>query len=147
MAYVIHRRSRAGSTIGAATAALLHDVGRLILDQAGGPDPADGIADDRDPIEGDQQTSLALHQAGIGALVLERWGVPGSIVDAVRHHPDPFAQDGLDAHVVFVAAHVADELLFTSSGRDRETVRASAALLKVDLGAIAGVVVEQFLVD
>jgi putative nucleotidyltransferase with HDIG domain len=96
----------------ALTAALLHDIGKLVL-----------IADDpgrwaRLTTEA-RMRGLPLHEvelrregvthAATGAYLLSLWGLPDGVVEAVAHHHDPGSVPGfvLDARV---AVHIADAL-------------------------------------
>ena len=96
----------------ALTAALLHDIGKLVL-----------IADD--PRRWDKLTTEArerelplceveLEREGVthaatGAYLLSLWGLPDGVVEAVAHHHDPGSIPGLalDARA---AVHIADAL-------------------------------------
>ncbi len=69
-------------------AALLHDIGRLVLARAR-PDYLAPLAARRTPEERvrEELRELGIEHASIGGLLLERWGLPEGLVDAVaRHH-------------------------------------------------------------
>jgi putative nucleotidyltransferase with HDIG domain len=96
----------------AVTAALLHDIGKLVL-----------IADDPrrwvELSEAARRRSLPLHQieqeqdgvthAATGAYLLSLWGLPDGVVEAVAHHHDPGSFPGLALHPV-AAVHIGDVL-------------------------------------
>jgi HD-like signal output (HDOD) protein len=96
----------------AVTAALLHDIGELVL-----------IADGRGRwamLNAEaHRRQLPLHQielelegvthAATGAYLLSLWGLPDCVVEAVAHHHDPGAVPGLAFDAV-AAVHVADAL-------------------------------------
>ncbi len=96
----------------AITAALLHDIGQLVL-----------IADDpsqwRRLTEEAQRRGLPLYQveqdmqgithAATGAYLLSLWGLPDGVVEAVAHHHDPLAVPGAALDAV-AAVHIADAL-------------------------------------
>ncbi len=77
------------------TAALLHDVGKLILGSF--------VNEELEEIEAEaldgasfyeaEQKILGTDHAEIGALILDKWNFPDSIVTAVRCHHDPDCAD------------------------------------------------------
>ncbi|MEY2669377.1 MAG: hypothetical protein RJA59_2015, partial [Pseudomonadota bacterium] len=82
----------------AATAALLHDAGRLAI-LARLPELHGSILDlvsrsGREPQDVEREL-LSVNHARIGAYVLGLWGLPRTIVEAVeRHHDEGVLQDG-----------------------------------------------------
>jgi HD-like signal output (HDOD) protein len=99
-------------------AALLHNIGELLLVAAG---PASALA----AMELARQGDLALDDAEralgvvshahLGAYLLGAWGLPPSIVEAVAHHHDPRAieHEGLElVDAVHAAALVADHYVW-----------------------------------
>ncbi len=103
------------------TAALLHDVGKLVLGTF--------VADDFTEIEAALKQDLSLaeaeervlgnNHADIGAKILARWFLPADIVNAVRWHHTPESADKTDPMLDIV--HVANVLCLTigiGAGRD-----------------------------
>jgi len=94
------------------TAGMLHDVGLLIL---ASQEPAylaqviaGAQAENRPLFEAEQQARGSSH-AELGAHLLDLWGIPHTIVEAVAYHHAPRAAHGvLFDHVT--AVHVADAL-------------------------------------
>ena len=96
----------------AITAALLHDIGQLVL-----------IADDplgwRRLVEQSESRGVPLDQiehdlqgithATTGGYLLSLWGLPDGVVEAVAHHHDPLAVHGAALDAV-AAVHIADAL-------------------------------------
>lgn len=92
------------------TAALLHDVGKLVLGQF--------VADDAARIENEITKGVAFevaegmvlktNHADIGARILHQWSLPDNIVHAVRWHHDPESADHSDLMLDIV--HVANVL-------------------------------------
>ncbi len=92
------------------TAALLHDVGKLIL---GRPmaDAFDQINDEISrgiALEAAEEKVLGTNHADVGARILSQWSLPGNIVNAVRWHHDPEAAEKTDPMLDIV--HVANVL-------------------------------------
>ena len=103
------------------TAALLHDVGKLVLGTF--------VADDFTEIEAALKQHLSLEEAeekvignnhaDIGAKILTRWFLPSDIINAVRWHHAPEAADKIDTMLDIV--HVANVLCLMigiGAGRD-----------------------------
>ena len=92
------------------TAALLHDVGKLIL----GRPMADAFHQINDEIsrgialEAAEEKVLGTNHADVGARILSQWSLPGNIVNAVRWHHDPEAAEMTDPMLDIV--HVANVL-------------------------------------
>ena len=93
-------------------AALLHDVGKLII-ATQLPDRAKKIADRmrerNEPMEASERALFGTTHAEIGGYLLGLWQLPFPIVEAVTHHHSPsrLKPDQLD---VVVAVHVANYL-------------------------------------
>jgi len=103
------------------TAALLHDIGKLVLGSF--------IADDLDRIDAASAPGLSFEvaerevlgtdHAEIGATILESWSFPEEMVAAVRHHHDP--DQALKAAALIDIVHVANVLcLMIGIGVGRE---------------------------
>jgi putative nucleotidyltransferase with HDIG domain len=93
-------------------AALLHDIGRVILAVSGA-------------------SELDVHHAEVGACLLGVWGLPPPIVDVVAHHHAPSKIDPALAEVV-AAVHVADAI---DDDRADTIDRAFVESIGVDLDA------------
>jgi len=103
------------------TAALLHDVGKMVLGRYVKDDIA--VIDGEDmqdvPFEQVERSIFGIDHAEIGANILRRWSFPPSMITAVRWHHDP---DGAPktSHLIDVV-HVADVLcLMSGIGVGRE---------------------------
>ncbi|MGH2916497.1 MAG: HDOD domain-containing protein [Solirubrobacteraceae bacterium] len=96
----------------AVTAALLHDIGRLVLIADGGARlkqlneraRALGV-----PVHVIEQQGEGVSHAEIGAHLLSLWGLPDGIVEAVASHHNPSSVPGLSFDGV-IAVHIADAL-------------------------------------
>jgi putative nucleotidyltransferase with HDIG domain len=96
----------------AVTAALLHDIGKLVLLADG--DRRWTTLNDRAlkqqvPVYVIEQEADGITHAHIGAHLLSLWGLPDGIVEAVAHHHDPSAVDGLAFDGV-AGVHIANAL-------------------------------------
>jgi putative nucleotidyltransferase with HDIG domain len=96
----------------AVTAALLHDVGKLVL-IADGPERWIRLNDEARarnlPLHEVERELEGVTHADTGAYLLSLWGLPDSVVEAVAHHHDPDAFPGLAFDPV-AAVHIADSL-------------------------------------
>jgi putative nucleotidyltransferase with HDIG domain len=134
------------------TAGLLHDVGKLVM---GRFVEEDSLAIDALVSDGGmtfaaaEKDVLGLNHAEIGALILEKWALPESLLDVVRRHHEPGLAAG--GNILVDAVHVADGLcLMLGIGTGKESLRYEpepAAVqrlgLKVeDLGSVADMVLE-----
>jgi putative nucleotidyltransferase with HDIG domain len=94
------------------TAALLHDIGKLVIVAEGDRrwTQLNAQACEREvPIHVVEQEADGVTHADIGAHLLSLWGLPDPIVEAVAHHHDPASVDGLAFDGV-AAVHIANGL-------------------------------------
>ena len=72
-------------------AALLHDIGKLILGEFIKADSRhiESVVEKGEPMVRAEYLVLGTDHAEIGALILKRWSFPDDIVNAVRWHHDP----------------------------------------------------------
>lgn len=115
------------------TAALLHDVGKLVI---GDFMDVDFKAIEREAFgrgvsfEEAEREVLGADHAQIGAAVLEKWNLPGQVIQPVRWHHDP---DGTAPSRLVDIVHVADALCLSmgiGSGRDELYYRPSEAAIE-----------------
>jgi putative nucleotidyltransferase with HDIG domain len=103
------------------TAALLHDVGKMVLGRYVKEDIAaiDGEEMQGVPFEQVERSMFGIDHAEIGANILRRWSFPPAMISAVRWHHDPDAAPKPN-HLIDVV-HVADILcLMSGIGMGRE---------------------------
>lgn len=96
----------------AVTAALLHDIGKLVLISDGDQRWAQLNEQARTrqvPVHVVEQEAEGVTHAHIGAHLLSLWGLPDPIVEAVAHHHDPAGVDGL-AFDGIAAVHIGNGL-------------------------------------
>lgn len=95
----------------AATAAIVHDLGKLVID-ARMPEAAARVrARMRSESASDdtiEREEIGATHGAVGAYVLAAWGVALPVVEAVAHHHEPMR--GGEPSPVLVAVHVADAL-------------------------------------
>ena len=103
------------------TAALLHDVGKLVLGEFVKDDikKIEKIVSKDVSFEAAEQIVFGTDHAQIGAKILESWSLPAEIVSAVRWHHDPDAADETSTLIDIV--HVSNVLcLMIGIGAGRE---------------------------
>lgn len=83
------------------TAALLHDVGRLVLSRVSSEPPDTNQARAATPEERvhDERRRLGFDHASLGGLMIAGWGLPHGLVRAVRDHHTATAGDTLATFV------------------------------------------------
>jgi HD-like signal output (HDOD) protein len=107
-------------------AALLHDVGKLIL-AVRLPQPfeealAASLSQNR-PLYSVEEEMHGTSHAEIGAFLLALWGLPVSIVEAVSRHHHPVRAAGGGSMNIDSAVHIADLLVHEAeSGRESESM-------------------------
>ena len=123
-------------------AALLHDVGRLIL-ASKMPDQFRSIlalARERQcPIVAAEREIVGTSHAEIGAYLLGLWGIPNLAVEAIAYHHNPtgIPHVGFDSSVaVYVANLLADELATDANDTQREELGAADRAFLETLGLL-----------
>ncbi len=124
------------------TAALLHDIGKLILGR--NLDEAllhyldtarenDGLSEERAEIE-----VLGVNHAELGGLVAQHWNLPQVIVDGVSYHHAPqdlaaVDSDALIAHATLLCSRISDYIV-AGDGSELPAMDALLASSKIRLG-------------
>lgn len=90
------------------TAGLLHNIGKLVLGtwcQVDGTKIAKLAKLDVLSFDAAERELLRIDHAEVGAVLLERWGIPEEIVTAVRwhHQPEQCPHDRLGARLIHIA--------------------------------------------
>ncbi|RMG59344.1 MAG: HDOD domain-containing protein [Deltaproteobacteria bacterium] len=99
------------------TAGLLHDVGKIVLGSCLeiDPQPILGVAlRERVSIDIAEQMVLGIDHAEGGAILLESWNLPSSVVEAVRWHHQPDSPS-VKNQVLVDLIHVANALCYVCS--------------------------------
>ncbi len=116
------------------TAAVLHDIGQIVMDKLLDPHHFEEARNRHLLITAAERELIDVDHAELGALLLELWDVPKPIIDGVRHHHQPQLSEGLIAHAVFVADQIANELVDT--GHRPSSDPEIEAMLQHSLGAL-----------
>lgn len=121
-------------------AALLHDVGKLVLMDAYAGYPGQLLAGARTPDERvvAERRQLGVDHAVVGGVLARRWGLPDRLAESITRHHDPGGN--ADAAVI----RVADMLVHYRQGRpvDRNRLIAAASDAGVDDECLRGLMYE-----
>ncbi|HLN26721.1 MAG TPA: HDOD domain-containing protein [Gemmataceae bacterium] len=116
------------------TAALLHDIGKLVLGQFLTPELLAwlerAVTDGKQAAFQAEAEILSLHHGEAGGVIAQHWGLPDSIVRGIAHHHDPEnGEDGI-CYVTYLANVVAHRL--ESDPREERPGSQPTVLAKVD---------------
>lgn len=95
------------------TAALVHDVGKIVLAMSMGPRFAEAAQEataSKRPAHVVERERFGVSHAEVGAYLMALWGLPLNIVEAVAHHHNPAALRDRPTDVL-LAVHAADALV------------------------------------
>lgn len=115
------------------TAGLLHDVGKVVLNEFVAEDYieiARRVAQDHVAFSEAEEQVFGCSHAEVGARLAERWALPPGIVDCIRYHHAPLALERRDPYVD--AVHIADAiciLLGIGGGDDGLSYRACPTVM------------------
>jgi HD-like signal output (HDOD) protein/DNA-binding CsgD family transcriptional regulator len=123
-----------------AVAALLHDVGRLVLGELYGREFGLGLAADEEPEDRlrRERRELGIDHALVGGVLLRRWGLPAPLATAVeRHHAE-------DAEGLAAAVGLADLVAHQAGGGkvSGDALRAAGARVGIDEDGLRGLLFE-----
>jgi len=95
----------------AVSAALLHDVGKLLMSRFLGDELQEQLAEARE-LAGEtwmeaEREILGVHHAELGGLIVQTWGLPETMVRGICYHHDPDAWPEPVSYAVFLADSVA----------------------------------------
>jgi HD-like signal output (HDOD) protein len=101
------------------TAALLHDIGKLIVARFLRPEVRDLLRHAREQgalslVEAESEV-LGVDHGEIGGLVAQHWALPDSIVQGIQHHHAPERGRSVVSHVVHLANAVAHRIELTEA--------------------------------
>lgn len=96
------------------TAALLHDIGKLVLGRRLLPEEARGMAlatgQGHQHLFAAENELFGVNHAELGGLIAQHWGLPESLRLAITHHHAPDDVELDSARVTAYAVHLADAL-------------------------------------
>lgn len=116
------------------TAGLLHDVGKVVLNEFVAREYAEinqRVAQQHITFAEAEQQVLGFTHPEVGARLAEAWSLPAAIVNCVRYHHDPEAAPEVDSLVD--AVHLADSIcisLGVGAGDDGLSYRVVASVLE-----------------
>jgi putative nucleotidyltransferase with HDIG domain len=121
------------------TAGLLHDMGRVVLARAKGPEYARLIkqaANSGTPLLDAEIKTFGFSHADVGARLMEKWRLPEQLVKTVRYHHTPSNANGATRNAACICvgntlANISDDSLTVAEPDDRE-LRFSCQLLEID---------------
>jgi putative nucleotidyltransferase with HDIG domain len=116
------------------TAALLHDVGKLVMGQLLTNDLRDKIrnriAQGASSVDAEKE-SFGTNHAEVGACLLEAWRVPEEIVEAVRNHHAPILTPRLQLSCVTHLANCIAHLSGATPGWEAYALRGQERVLQL----------------
>jgi putative nucleotidyltransferase with HDIG domain len=114
------------------TAGLLHDIGKVILNQYVAEEFTEivrRVNEERQTFAEAEQQVLGFSHEQVGALLAERWRLPEAIVKCIRHHHDPWTLEPPDTLVDTVyTANAVCLLMGLGLGEDGLYYRANEAV-------------------
>lgn len=116
------------------TAGLLHDAGKIVLNEFVGREYAEiarRVLEERVAFTEAEQAVLGYTHAEVGARLAERWQLPPDIVDCIRFHHTPLARTPVLP--LLDAVHLADAvamMLGLGTGDDGLSYRAAPSVLE-----------------
>jgi putative nucleotidyltransferase with HDIG domain len=101
----------AQSGAGSVLAALLHDIGKLVIAERLPAHLVRALEQSEEegrPLYEVEESLIQISHAEVGAYLLSLWGLPASIVEAVAHHHHPrrVAQNGIDTVLIVYVANL-----------------------------------------
>lgn len=103
------------------TAALLHDVGKLVLGRFLTPEILSQIehirsVDGLSSLEAEARV-LSVHHAQLGGMIARHWNLPPRVVVGITHHHAPAGGEDVICDVTYVANHIAKRIESELDGR------------------------------
>jgi HD-like signal output (HDOD) protein len=104
------------------TAALLHDIGKLVVARFLGSETRELLRHAREQgslslVDAESEV-LGVHHGEIGGLVAQHWDLPESIVEGIQHHHAPDRGRSTVCHVVHLSNAMAHRIEVTTASDD-----------------------------
>lgn len=118
------------------TAGLLHDIGKVVLDQYVGsayPLFYRRVINEKHSALATERKLFGVDHTQIGQLLATQWSFPPSLIDAIRHHHDP---EGADAHSMLGRIVYLADLLMSRFNTGLELERIHTRKLETSLAAL-----------
>ncbi len=104
------------------TAAILHDIGKLVLGRFLSPDVVKYIkqAQELDHIErlAAETLLLSVHHGELGGLIAQHWQLPDRVVQAIIHHHDPETVEDVVCDVTYLSNLVGKQIEAMRDGHE-----------------------------
>ena len=118
------------------TAGLLHDIGKVVLDQyiaSAYPLFYRQLFEEETDFSAAEKTNLGIDHTQVGGDLAVRWSLPDSLIDTIRHHhkPENAVRNFELTHIVYLA-----DLLMSRFHTGLELERLSTETLSTKLGTI-----------
>lgn len=133
LAEAIYRMGTPAAGPETVTAALLHHVGLVVLNEFLDPGVFEAAQESNMGADGAERELIDVDHAEVGAALLETWGLPHSITDPVRYHHRPLECWTRAADVVCVASGLANEMIYGAEEPPWDTSVVDAALVRLDV--------------
>lgn len=121
----------------AVTAALIHDVGKLVLARFLTPDLLHALAEARAQGDGPSMQAeidvLGVHHGQLGGLITRHWNLPDRLAEAVTHHHTPDRAEDILCDAVHVANITAKLVMGGASQRAADVTPAESAVQRLGL--------------
>jgi putative nucleotidyltransferase with HDIG domain len=107
------------------TAALLHDLGKIVISRFLEADDLRALAVANEigvPRIQTEREVLGLHHGELGGVIAQRWELPESLVAGITHHHEPLHADTPLSYGVYIADTIAKDVLGTLDDADPMTL-------------------------
>lgn len=119
------------------TAALLHDIGKLVLGEFVNKElpKIESLVADGVPFIMAEKEVLGTEHAEIGALILSKWSFPSDLIDAVRwhHYPEAIEDPKLQPEIVYIANLLCQSNGDSASAEDQQIMPYPSVLNRLSL--------------
>ncbi|MGD9044365.1 MAG: HDOD domain-containing protein [Desulfobacterales bacterium] len=136
-AEALAKNRKIDSTDDVFTPALVHDMGKLVLDKFVKKDlqKIENLTSNAVPLEVAEHMVLGTDHAEIGALILARWSFPIDIVNAVRwhHNPENIKSSKINSDIVYLSNQICQSNTGTASDSGQNAAPSSVVLKRLGI--------------